>query len=121
MPPVCYRKAKVLLRNDERCSTPPGQAAGAKQRLPHVPGEWPVYPFLTGGQLLEFVAAVRQSRLATSVSELVEQFGLTPYLDVRFDAISLGIQKKFLLSATWIGDPSAMVVGALVRKTISAE
>ena len=37
-------------------------------------------------------------------------FGLPPYLDTRFDAMSLGTQKKFMLSAAWIGEPVVMLI-----------
>ncbi len=82
----------------------------AKRRLSYVPDECPVYPFLTGRQFLELVASVKRCALATPVIDLVEQFGLGPYIDIRFDAMSLGTQKKFLLTAAWIGDPSVMLV-----------
>lgn len=82
----------------------------AKQRLAYVPDECPVYPFLSGRRFLQFVAKVKGTEDFTMINELVAQFALEPHLDTRFDAMSLGTQKKFLLSAAWIGNPVVMLV-----------
>lgn len=45
-----------------------------------------------------------------STAALVEALGLAPDLGERFDALSLGTQKKLLLAAGWIGVPSVLLL-----------
>lgn len=85
-------------------------ALAAKQRLSYVPDECPVYPFVSGRHYLEFIGASKKTRLDRHLLGLVEEFGLSPYLDTRFDAMSLGTQKKLMLSAAWIGDPAVILI-----------
>ena len=82
----------------------------ARGRLSYVPDESPVYPFITGREFLRFVAAAKHARLEPDAMRLVAGLGAAPYLDARFDAMSLGTQKKFLLSAAWIGEPRVMLM-----------
>ncbi|MBO0751548.1 MAG: ATP-binding cassette domain-containing protein [Bradyrhizobiaceae bacterium] len=77
----------------------------ARRRLSYVPDESSVYPFMTGTELLRFVASAKQAALDEAVVGLVGDFDLAPQVDVRFDAMSLGTQKKMLLCAAWIGTP----------------
>ena len=80
----------------------------AKQRLSYAPDDCPIYPFMTGRALLNFVAMTKKVELGPDILDLVHDFGLNVYLDTRIDAMSLGTQKKFLLSAAWIGDPQVL-------------
>ena len=86
------------------------QPLAAKSRLSYVPDECPIYPFMTGMHFLEFVCAAKKSKLDKNILAIVDGFGLAPYLDTRFDAMSLGTQKKFMLSAAWIGEPVVMLI-----------
>lgn len=79
-----------------------------RQRLSYVPDESPAYPFMTGLDLLDFVAMAKKTRIDTGIMQLVAHFGLTPHLDTRFAVMSLGTQKKFMLCAAWIGEPQAI-------------
>lgn len=79
-----------------------------RRRLSYVPDESPVYPFMTGLDLLDFVAMAKKTRVDTGIMQLVEHFGLTPHLNTRFAVMSLGTQKKFMLCAAWIGEPLAI-------------
>ena len=65
---------------------------------------------MTGRDLLDFVAMAKKTRVGPDILELVAQFGLDPHLQTRFSAMSLGTQKKFMLSAAWIGDPQVMLL-----------
>jgi ABC-type multidrug transport system ATPase subunit len=58
----------------------------AKARLAYAPDECPVYPFMTGRELLAFVAWAK-----------------------RCGAMSLGTQKKLMLAAGWIGKPAVLL------------
>lgn len=79
-----------------------------RQKLSYVPDESPIYPFMTGLDLLNFVAMAKKASVDTTVMRIIEQFGLTPHLDSRFAVMSLGTQKKFMLCAAWIGEPQAI-------------
>jgi ABC-2 type transport system ATP-binding protein len=82
----------------------------AKRRLSYVPDESPIYPFMTGEELLHFVAAVKRTGIDATVDGLIGAFDLDRHLRTRFDAMSLGTQKKMMLCAAWIGIPRVMLL-----------
>lgn len=82
----------------------------AKQHLSYVPDNCPIYPFMTGRAFLNFIAMAKKVELGPDILDLVHNFGLNVYLDTRVDTMSLGTQKKFLLSAAWIGDPQVLLL-----------
>lgn len=86
------------------------EAISAKRQLSYIPDECPIYPFISGKDFLRFVAAAKKTVSGKETDRLVDDFGITPYLDTRFDAMSLGTQKKFMLCAAWIGDPAVMLI-----------
>lgn len=61
-----------------------------RQLLSYMPDESPIYPFMTGRELLQFVATVKKADASAAISDLIDDFGLLPHLDTRFDAMSLG-------------------------------
>jgi ABC-2 type transport system ATP-binding protein len=81
------------------------QPRAARRLLSYVPAESPIYPFMTGRDLLRFVASVKDAGLGEPITGIVDAFGLTTHFDTRFDAMSLGTQKKMLLCAGFIGAP----------------
>jgi ABC-type multidrug transport system ATPase subunit len=82
----------------------------AKQHLSYVPDESPIYPFMTGNELLQFVASIKRASIDGDVHALIGEFELSPHLDTRFDAMSLGTQKKTMLCAAWIGAPRVLLL-----------
>jgi heme-transporting ATPase len=82
----------------------------ARQRLSYAPDESPIYPFMGGRDLLDFVAMAKKTKVDSAMLDLAAQFGLGPYMQTRFGAMSLGTQKKFLLCAAWIGEPRVMLL-----------
>jgi ABC-2 type transport system ATP-binding protein len=82
----------------------------ARRSLSYVPDESPVYPFMTGKELLDFVALTKGAEIGTDAKQRIEDFALSDQLRMRFDAMSLGTQKKMLLSAAWIGAPRVMLM-----------
>ncbi|WP_410369492.1 AAA family ATPase [Chelatococcus asaccharovorans] len=80
----------------------------ARQHLSYAPDESPIYPFLTGSDLLDFVCMAKKRPLDTYVVGLIDGFGLPPFMGVRFSNLSLGSQKKLLLCAAWIGEPDVI-------------
>jgi ABC-type multidrug transport system ATPase subunit len=82
----------------------------ARRRLSYVPDDSPVYPFMTGIELLRFVALAKRNTLDAVIGQMVREFDLSSQLDVRFDAMSLGTRKKVLLCAAWIGTPRVILM-----------
>lgn len=82
----------------------------AKRRLSYVPDESPIYPFMTGEELLHFVAAAKGCGIDAAVSDLIGAFDVARHLHTRFDAMSLGTRKKMMLCAAWIGAPRVLLL-----------
>ena len=82
----------------------------AKRRLSYVPDESPIYPFMTGEELLHFVANSKRTGIDATVDGLIGAFDLGRHLRTRFDAMSLGTQKKMMLCAAWIGAPRVLLL-----------
>ena len=82
----------------------------AKLRLAYAPDECPIYPFITGSELLAFVAQAKRCSLTPQVHAVVERFGLDRHLGTRCGDMSLGTQKKLMLAAAWIGEPSVLLL-----------
>ncbi|MHB8347991.1 MAG: ATP-binding cassette domain-containing protein [Acidiferrobacterales bacterium] len=80
----------------------------ARQRLSYAPDSSSVYPFMTGQEFLEFVARAKKTSPGADVASFVHGFRIASHLGTRFSATSLGTQKKFLLTAAWIGDPRVL-------------
>ncbi len=86
-----------------------GSPVRARRSLSYVPDESPIYPFMTGRELFEFVAAAKKCSMNSGVEETVTAFALDRDLETQFGAMSLGTQKKFLLAAAWIGEPAVLL------------
>lgn len=72
-----------------------------EQALRHVawvPDGCAVYPFLTGAEWLAFVRGARGGD-ARDHADLVRGFGIEAHLGTRFEAMSLGTSRKFMLAA----------------------
>jgi ABC-type multidrug transport system ATPase subunit len=82
----------------------------AKRRLSYVPDQSPIYPFISGENLLAFVAKTKRCRVDAAVLELAQRFGLNEHFDTPFGVLSLGTQKKFMLAAASIGEPSVQLL-----------
>ena len=84
-------------------------SGAAKARLAYAPDECPAYPFMTGRELLDFVAWAKRCPVSSEVLGIVERFGLERHLGTRCGAMSLGTQKKLMLAAAWIGAPAVLL------------
>jgi heme-transporting ATPase len=82
----------------------------ARRRLSYAPDESPIYPFMTGRDLLAFVAAAKRTKMSLHVADLIQALRLNAVLDTRFSMMSFGTQKKFLLVAAWIGEPQVLLL-----------
>lgn len=100
--------------------------AGTARVLGHAPGSMEVrrrtgflledealFEYLTGRELLEFVAdahGVSESDTAERISELVRFFQLTDSIDRLTDEYSTGTRKKLALAAALVHGPSLLVL-----------
>ena len=82
----------------------------AKRCLSYVPDESSAYPFMTGQDLLDLVSSSKKARIDEPIRQIVEDFELQRQLPVRFDAMSLGTQKKMMLCAGFIGAPCVILM-----------
>ncbi|GBR01120.1 ABC transporter ATP-binding protein [Acetobacter oeni] len=82
----------------------------AKRQLSYVPDTCPAYPFMTGNEFLRFVATAKQTTIDRQAREMISLLSLSHSLDTRFDAMSLGTQKKIMLCAAWIGTPEVLLL-----------
>lgn len=96
----------VVIDGHDLCREP----VRAKSCLAYVPDESPIYPFMTGRELLHFVAGAKSCAVTDAVWTLADEFELDVHLDTAFAAMSLGTQKKMLLTAAWIGAPRVMLM-----------
>ena len=84
-------------------------ATQAKARLVYVPDEPVAYGFMRGTEFLVMVDALRGRRDLRGAAPLIESLGLGPHMDTRFEVMSLGTRKKFMLLAGLMS-PAPLVV-----------
>jgi len=63
---------------------------------------------MTGQEFLELAARARKTSPGADITSLVGGFRIDSHLDTRLSAISLGTQKKFPITAAWVGDPRVL-------------
>lgn len=71
----------------------------ARALLAWVPDESVAYDFMSGDEFLRMVLALRGQAHAPGLPELLQGFGLEQHVQKRFEAMSLGTRKKFMLVA----------------------
>lgn len=81
----------------------------AKARLAYVPDNCLAFPSQTGRELLEHVAARKNTILDDTVLDLASRLGLEPHLDKRFEQMSTGTRRKVFLTAAALGEPAVIV------------
>lgn len=81
----------------------------AKARLAYVPDNCLAFPSQTGRELLEYVAAGKNTILDDTVLDLASRLGLEPHLDKRFEQMSTGTRRKVFLTAAALGEPAVIV------------
>ncbi|QSA98276.1 ABC transporter ATP-binding protein [Methylococcus sp. EFPC2] len=84
--------------------------SGALRGLSYCPADCPVFPFLSGREWLAFVRSVRGGWNGGLMDELIAAFGLPAYLDTKFDRLSLGTARKFMLVATLAADAEVYIL-----------
>lgn len=83
--------------------------ADAQSALTYIPEDCMTFPEQTGRAFLEQTAAERKTCVDNATLDLAERFGLAPHLDKRFEQMSFGTRKKIFLTATMLGDTSAVI------------
>jgi heme-transporting ATPase len=81
----------------------------ARRALAFIPDALNAYPFMTGRALFALVASARRARFDERIDTLIERLRVAPYLDVRFDELSLGTGKKLSLIAAALGEPPVVI------------
>ena len=79
----------------------------AKQ-VSFVPDAMVAYPFITGRDFLEFIASIRGTSFQQA-EELIHAFSISAFLDTRFDAMSFGTAKKFMLISALISNTPILI------------
>jgi len=90
-----------------------GQADAARAQTGYVPQKTELYPFLTGREVLRFIADVRGLDVPSSeatIDELLERFRLTNAQHRMTREYSEGMARKLAISAALLGDPSLLVL-----------
>ena len=73
-----------------------------------VPDVMVAYPFITGRDFLAFIASVRGVEMAKA-DALIHAFNISQFLNIRFDAMSFGTAKKFMLISAFMSDTPILV------------
>lgn len=96
-----------ILFNDIDLTT---EAVKAKSQLAYVPDKALIYPFITGGEFLQFIKKVKKTSDITAAHEAMEAFKLTSLIHMPFSEMSFGTQKKFMITASLIGQPNFILM-----------
>ncbi len=83
----------------------------AKMQLGYAPAESTVYPFISGRDFLDFVArAKKRQSVDEATLQLARELSVTEHMATKFEHMSLGTQKKFLLLAATVGSPKVLLL-----------
>lgn len=100
-------RASILGRDCQADST------ALKREVGYLPEEPFLYPYLTGRELLEFVAGLHGFAAAEArrrAAEALERFGLAEEQGAFAVSYSLGMRKRLALAAALIHDPQVLVL-----------
>jgi len=81
----------------------------ARKALGYVPQEPEIEPFLTGREVLQFVADIREETSDSVVSTSLEEFGLASAAHRLTREYSEGMLRRLAIAAALIGQPSVLV------------
>jgi ABC-type multidrug transport system ATPase subunit len=87
-----------------------GSPVEARRRLAYVPDRPSLYPFLTGREFLSLVHRFKGVEERGRHCELLERFGIADSVDTTFSRMSLGMQRKFLIVAAFIGEATVVLM-----------
>jgi ABC-2 type transport system ATP-binding protein len=84
-----------------------------RRRLGYVPEEANLYPYLTGEEYLEMVAALRamsEARKRKTIDSLLQLFSLWPHRHVTMGSYSKGMRQRILLIAALMDNPEVLIL-----------
>ncbi|OQS37779.1 hypothetical protein B0T39_15195 [Chromobacterium haemolyticum] len=96
------------------------QPLQAKSKLGFMPDQPCVYPFLTGESYLKLIASCKGLSQLDDIDDLLHHLKLADKLQLRFQAMSLGMQRKFMLVASLMGDPEVILLDEPINGLDSA-
>lgn len=82
----------------------------AKRLLYFVPDKPEVYTFITGIEFLKMLAQIKKSSLNNDLYMWLKNINLEPHLASTFSSMSLGTQRKFLISGMFIASPKVILL-----------
>lgn len=82
----------------------------ARKQLGYIPDKTMIYPFIKGNEFLHFICGIKKTQFNEDVSLLLQQFQLENCIELTFGEMSLGTQKKFMILAGLIGNPSVVIL-----------
>lgn len=82
----------------------------AKMQMSFIPDKAMIYPFITGAEFIKFIAAIKRQADMSEAMAIATTFQLNNYLNSRFSEMSLGTQKKFMIVAAMMGNPSVIIM-----------
>lgn len=100
------QEGRILIKGHDMAASP----REARRALGWVPDESVAYEFMTGGEFLRMVLALRAQGEAPALPGLIEGFGLTSHLGKRFGQMSLGTRKKFMLASGLASDAAVVLM-----------
>jgi ABC-2 type transport system ATP-binding protein len=86
---------------------------GAKQLMGYIPDTPFLYERLTPLEFLRFTAdlyGMPEGRLGAALPEMIERFGLGPYLEVLVGDLSHGMRQRLLYVATLLHEPQVLLI-----------
>lgn len=82
----------------------------AKQQFSYIPDKNIIFPFVKGREFIRFILTIKKAEMGVDAVELMKKFNLFSYMDFPFSEMSLGTQKKFMIIAAIIGNPSILIM-----------
>jgi ABC-2 type transport system ATP-binding protein len=100
---------RVVVRGEDVLT----HAFAARQAIGYVPQDLDLHPFLTGRELLEFVAEVREIPAPTAkerIDRLLQRFGIAVAQHRMVREYSEGMARKLAICAALVGEPPLLVL-----------
>lgn len=102
-----YDKGSIWVNQYELHKSP----VPAKKLLSYLPDKTLFYPFIKGYEFLHLIASIKKASLKhPTVDYFIHAFNLEPHMYTALKDMSLGTQKKFMIVAAMIGDPSILIM-----------
>ncbi len=86
------------------------EPVAAKSRLSFVPDKLIMYPFITGEDYLRLICHLKKDKDIDKYFDLAENYGLGIHLKKQLKEMSFGTQKKMMLIAGFIGEPTVIIM-----------